>query len=1128
MSIRYKLLVFFLCLSTFAMGQIPLPRGSAAITAQDVNLHVMNNFKIPTAVDTAHALKGLDSLGLLVMIRSTGEVYKRDTVTGGHKWTLIGGGGSGTDSAIAAQFGMKLIIIGTTRYLMVDSNLVLSHNRGIKLADSLSAVFNALLLLKVNKSDSAGPGYATFNRLKKVADSLAALLSGSDTTIFRATGVTGQVPFYPSTVGGITTLSFPKYRDTSSAGIALAPDSVITIPTHDTTSANALESQYRADTALINRIAALALKLNIADSAGSGYATFLRLKKVADSLALLINKKVNISDSAGTGYATFNRLKKVADSLGLLITSGGASPANPSATIGYAAVNGTAPTFMRSDAAPPVDTSSGVNSLKKAFLPLRFEAAKTVNQGGNSVYFTGGGAHQFDSVKMVANLPLNPGISAAAYAFFVGDSFTFGLQASPITKAYPYLFAGYLGIPAVDSGVSSTTFPGIAAMVLRNINYPNTAIVSTMGGFNNFRSTNITLGANRKTLNMCIQGYKAVWMNANMKAPQSATSGTGVTRTGTWSTGYNCQVNSFGKTTNGAFNSASGATISYAFTDSTVCALLEVPVTSSSNLTVEIDGVTIQTLSLTGWSDISYGHYSIIITGLSFAAHTLRLTNVSGGLWIADCFSNLIPSAGALANIFWEVPKMNTTGYAGGTYSDAAADLFNGVLDSLAAALPPAYTTYVVKTNNTFNVHTGVASDSIHPNNTGHYQLFSGAVNALSASSPISDGTIITRKNANGSVAGYYGQKNGLPGQFPFITDIGLQTAIGNNGVIAGDFTVQSSTNNSFGWEGFGNLDFDSLFSINKATKITTVRQFSTIGAAAGINFLSRDGDTTAGFTKYAQSLKFRTYSTQIGNDLTTQDTAFHNVFYAEKSQSGTFAAKTHASISVMGNYNGAAGHTPLKLWPGPLVITKEPMAWEIPLGGLYVLWTDTTLVRDTVAFRAWARATFATIAGGSSYYQTVQSNTSSQTQRAKLNFGTDFTLSDNSGNGSTDVALAATVVRNVNWVDMTGATSYGTIATYAVPADGSYEVGAYLLINSISIDQVKITVTFTDHTNTSRSFDMFPSGTTAALVTLTGYYPYSPIVIKAKSGTNIVMSSGGTTGGSINFDVGTNINKIR
>ncbi|MBS1915657.1 MAG: hypothetical protein JST87_05230 [Bacteroidetes bacterium] len=46
-------------------------------------------------------------------------------------------------------------------------------------------------------------------------------------------------------------------------------------------------------------------------------------------------------------------------------------------------------------------------------------------------------------------------------------------------------------------------------------------------------------------------------------------------------------------------------------------------------------------------------------------------------------------------------------------------------------------------------------------------------------------------------------------------------------------------------------------------------------------------------------------------------------------------------------------------------------------------------------------------------YYQTVQSNTTSQTQRSRLNFSSVFSASDNSGNNSTDLTIANGGVTN-------------------------------------------------------------------------------------------------------------------
>jgi hypothetical protein len=628
-------------------------------------------------------------------------------------------------------------------------------------------------------------------------------------------------------------------------------------------------------------------------------------------------------------------------------------------------------------------TNGGSNSLKSAFLPLRLDAAKTIFQNNNSITFAGGGRVNYDSLMFVSSLLLSPGTSGATGVFYTGDSFTFGLAASPITKAYPYLLSGYLGINTIDSGVSSTTFPAIGGMVARNITYPNPYIVSIMGGFNNFRNTNILTIPNRPTLQMCLQSYKFDFLKANCKAVQNATSGTGVTRpAGTWNTGYNCVTNANGITTTGAYTSSAGATIQYVATDSTFIVFMEVPKSSSTNLTVSVDGSVVQTLNPSNQSDQSYGHYSIIITGLSNASHTILLTNVSGGLMIVDGFSSFIPAATALATFMWEVPKMNSTGYAGGQFSDAAADLFNAALDSMALTLPPGYPNYIMKSNSTYNVHTGGAADSIHPGNTGHIQLEQAGINALNASSPMSDGTIFTRKNVAGTTVGYYGQTSGIQGRFPFINEIGLQTVINNNQNIAGDFTVQSATNNTFGWEGFGNFDIDSVFSVNKTTSITTMGQITTKGAAAGVNFYSRDGNMATGWTQYAQSLKLRLFSGEIGSDVRTVDTAFHNLFYAEKNQSGAFAAKSHATISIMGNYFGTAGHAPLKIYPG--IPIKERLAWEVLPGGQYIIFTDSTGVTDTLALRGFVRSLSG--GGGSSQpFSTATALSKDNTDATKL-----------------------------------------------------------------------------------------------------------------------------------------------
>lgn len=316
MSIRFKILLSLLMVAGSVHAQLPIPRGSSSITAQDANLHVLNNFKIPTAVDTAHALKGLDSLGLLVYIRSTGEIYKRDTATGGHKWTLFGSGSSGTDSAIAHGYGIAAISIsGTTRYIAVDTNLITSLLSRKKLADSIGAI----LATKLNISDTTGKW---ISRIYRSHDSVYACKnttcvlafidstgsSGSDTSYFRSPG-TGQQPFNISTVSNITAITLLKHRDSLDHHSVLAPDSVIV---------DYVDMSGKKDKA---------------DSvAPTGYASHGRVAKVADSLSTVFNsslaaKKDKSDSTTATSYVPRNQIDSMRQALynaiGVRIINGG-------------------------------------------------------------------------------------------------------------------------------------------------------------------------------------------------------------------------------------------------------------------------------------------------------------------------------------------------------------------------------------------------------------------------------------------------------------------------------------------------------------------------------------------------------------------------------------------------------------------------------------------------------------------------------------------------------------------------------------------------------------------------------------------------------------------------------------
>lgn len=108
---------------------------------------------------------------------------------------------------------------------------------------------------------------------------------------------------------------------------------------------------------------------------------------------------------------------------------------------------------------------------------------------------------------------------------------------------------------------------------------------------------------------------------------------------------------------------------------------------------------------------------------------------------------------------------------------------------------------------------------------------------------------------------------------------------------------------------------------------------------------------------------------------------------------------------------------------------------------------------------------------GGGSFYQTVQSNSVSLTQQPRLNFSNRFAVTNNSGNTSTDVALANTTVIPGTYTNasitvgadgtLTGASSGSVLTTYWQPETfGAVPDGVTDCTNAIqqAIDSAAVT----------------------------------------------------------------------
>lgn len=88
--------VLFLLAGKLSFGQlITNNTGSSSVLQREPNRQITGIFIMPVVSDTSAALAKMDSMGMMIQIRTTGKMYKRDTANPGHKWTEISSGAGG-------------------------------------------------------------------------------------------------------------------------------------------------------------------------------------------------------------------------------------------------------------------------------------------------------------------------------------------------------------------------------------------------------------------------------------------------------------------------------------------------------------------------------------------------------------------------------------------------------------------------------------------------------------------------------------------------------------------------------------------------------------------------------------------------------------------------------------------------------------------------------------------------------------------------------------------------------------------------------------------------------------------------------------------------------------------------
>jgi hypothetical protein len=259
---------------------------------------------------------------------------------------------------------------------------------------------------------------------------------------------------------------------------------------------------------------------------------------------------------------------------------------------------------------------------------------------------------------------------------------------------------------------------------------------------------------------------------------------------------------------------------------------------------------------------------------------------------------------------------------------------------------------YEAKTNLYYTATLGVdlsTTDSIHPNNLGHREIFNAIYAALNSSNP-SPGTL-----QYGSDGNFYGANiNGQETQIAYINELGLQNVIANNGVISSPSVITATASLS----ALGTVQIDSTyFSTNSVLPFNTDGFISSYGNGNGIRF-GFNAAVGESFQFESRAVGFWSMYNENDGKSSLEGDSVHFQFLNLPYTHGTLTPYTGV-VAIQGNQNGVAGHTPLVLGEGEVTSAIVPGGLVTDSTYLLVDHSKPTPTRDTVAFRSWVEANF-------------------------------------------------------------------------------------------------------------------------------------------------------------------------
>jgi hypothetical protein len=327
------------------------------------------------------------------------------------------------------------------------------------------------------------------------------------------------------------------------------------------------------------------------------------------------------------------------------------------------------------------------------------------------------------------------------------NSYGVGTGATIIDSGYLQLYRDTAKIQLYNFSLGGTGAFFFAQVHDSLVNGPDNANMSWVG--NMFNDLRVTSGTDQRTYNKGAAANSAIFVNhfaQNYTFASDATSGGSVTRSGTWTLAQNASQYG-GKSKQGALTTTNGDFITKTFVGTNIAAVCiggDSTNFGGALVTVQIDGSSVQLVSLNNVADGATVNgrvdqripIAIIVSGLTYGLHTLKLINSSSRTLFVDYFAQLT-AAGKPSLIIEHVPQP-----AIATLTTATVIKANANIDSTAASWPAGFPVIVMPFNDFFNFATGGSGDNVHPNNTGYLQLFHSVQVALQTNGWGTDGVI--------------------------------------------------------------------------------------------------------------------------------------------------------------------------------------------------------------------------------------------------------------------------------------------------------------------------------------------------------------------------------------------------